>query len=156
MSCLTCKVLRLHCLAQQAECVELVSQRVPPAQSFVVSSNRSTACMLSSCSVTSVASGRRVHARRPVAHLVCPSRRFACEIKPRRWLQTRPGSFALLVVADSQQKTEQAQELCQPVEVERRLAKAVGLIQTAEELAPYDRVGFSAALVIWYAVSSSC
>lgn len=61
----------------------------------------------------------------------------------------------MLVVADNQQTTEQAEEIGQ-AEVERRLAKAVGLIQTAEELAPYDRVGFSAALVIWYAVNSSC
>ena len=96
-----------------------------------------------------------MHARRHFAHLICPSRRFAREVKPKRWLKTRTGSTALLVVADNQQTTEQAEEIGQ-AEVERRLAKAVGLIQTAEELAPYDRVGFSAALVIWYAVNSSC
>ena len=34
-------------------------------------------------------------------------------------------------------------------EAQRRLDKAVGLIQTADELAPFDRVDFSAPLLVW-------
>ena len=36
-------------------------------------------------------------------------------------------------------------------ELQRRLNKAVGLINTADLLAPFDRSSYSAPLVLWYA-----
>lgn len=63
-------------------------------------------------------------------------------------LARRGASGSLYATSNSQSFAQQSADVDQ-VEADRRLAKAVGLIQTAEDLAPYDRVGFSAPLTIW-------
>lgn len=73
---------------------------------------------------------------------------FVRAAQPYRALGRRCAGGSLDAIGNSQSATQQSADVDQ-VEVDRRLAKAVGLIQTAEDLAPYDRIGFSAPLTIW-------
>ena len=54
-------------------------------------------------------------------------------------------NFALKILA--QASVEQPTQT--QADTQRRLDKAVGLINTADLLAPYDRATYTAALVIW-------
>lgn len=81
----------------------------------------------------------------------CPTHRFrgVASVAHSRCAQRgRDVGRTLYAVYGDQNVARDVQQLDE-AEAERRVAKAVGLIQTADELAPYDRVGFCAALVIW-------
>lgn len=92
-----------------------------------------------------------VHARSPRRQLTYPSALPAFSAVAQRSLQRRAnnrGNFSLYAAVGDQHVTANLPEVGQ-AETERRLAKAIGLIQTADDLAPYDRIGFSAPLTIW-------